>query len=138
MSRIFDPTIGALNTSLNLRLMNQNIISSNIANSDTPGYKAKRIDFEQTLRSNLGVGDDVRMATVEEGHQAPQEIDPVDPIVYEDSNDIYSLDENTVDRGQEMANLAENQILYNTSVELLRKKLGILKYAINEGGGGGH
>ncbi|MBU6376072.1 MAG: hypothetical protein KGQ59_08760, partial [Bdellovibrionales bacterium] len=37
----FDPTIGALNTVMNLRLMNQNVISSNIANADTPGYKAK-------------------------------------------------------------------------------------------------
>ena len=47
----FDPVIGALNTAMNLRLLNQNVISSNIANADTPGYKAKRVEFEQALRN---------------------------------------------------------------------------------------
>ena len=41
-----DRTIDALATALNFRQMRQEILSSNIANSETPGYKAKRIDFE--------------------------------------------------------------------------------------------
>ena len=49
----FDPTMGVLNTALNLRLANQNVISSNIANADTPGYKAKKIEFEGALREAL-------------------------------------------------------------------------------------
>ena len=57
----FDPTIGALNTSLNLRLLNQNVISSNIANADTPGYKAKTMEFEGALRDALGAGGDLPM-----------------------------------------------------------------------------
>ena len=47
----FDPIIGALNTSMNLRLMNQNVISSNVANADTPGYKAKTMEFESAPRN---------------------------------------------------------------------------------------
>ena len=46
-------TINALATALNLRQMRQDLISSNIANSETPGYKAKRIDFENALRELL-------------------------------------------------------------------------------------
>ena len=50
----FDPTLGALNTAMNLRLINQNVIASNIANADTPGYKAQRLEFEGALREALG------------------------------------------------------------------------------------
>ncbi len=39
----FDPLIGALNTTLNLRQLNQGVIAGNIANADTPGYKAQKL-----------------------------------------------------------------------------------------------
>lgn len=131
----FDPTIGALNTSLNLRLTNQNVISSNIANADTPGYKAKAVEFESAFREALGVGDELKMADTNAKHIVPRETDPVFPEIYEDPNGVESLDGNTVDRAAEMAKMAENQILYDASAEMLKKKLGMLKYAVSEGGG---
>lgn len=137
MSSGFDPIIGALNTSMNLRLMNQNVISSNIANADTPGYKAKAMEFEGALREALGVGDGLRPEATAPGHIAREPTDPVNPEIYDDPNGIESLDGNTVDRSAEMAKLAENQLLYDASVEMIKKKLGMLKYAIAEGGGGG-
>ncbi len=133
--KIFDSTIGALNTSLNLRQMNQNIIASNIANADTPGYKAKQLEFERAFRDALGVGNGLTMARTDEKHIAPFKTDPVNPEIYDEVGDVYSLDRNTVDRAEEMAKMAENQQMYNTSVELMRKKLGMLKYAVSEGGG---
>ena len=73
--KIFDSTIGALNTSLNLRMMRQNVISSNVANADTPGYKAKDINFEQAFRDALGVSDNLSMNTDRGGHIAPTDLD---------------------------------------------------------------
>jgi flagellar basal-body rod protein FlgB len=131
----FDPVIGALNTSLNLRLVNQNVISSNIANADTPGYKAKTMEFESALRDALGVGDRVPSAETNPNHIVHRTTDPVNPEIYDDPNGVESLDGNTVDRAVEMSKMAENQILYDASVEMLKKKLGMLKYAISEGGG---
>lgn len=131
----FDPTIGALNTSLNLRLANQNVISSNIANADTPGYKAKAMEFESALRDALGVGRKVSPEETNPRHIAPHATDPVHPEIYDDPNGVESLDGNTVDRAAEMAKLAENQLLYDASTEMLKRKLGMLKYAITEGGG---
>jgi flagellar basal body rod protein FlgB len=62
--------------------------------------------------------------------------DPVEPEIYEDpTTGVESLDGNTVDRADQMAKLAENQLLYDASVEMLKKKLGMLKYSISEGGG---
>src|SRR6267154_1274762 len=107
----FDPTIGALNTSLNLRLSNQNVISANIANADTPGYKAKAMEFESALREALGVGDNVHIAETHPGHVAHHLTDAVHPEIYDDPNGVESLDGNTVDRASEMAKMAENQLL---------------------------
>ena len=135
MSKVFDPTIGALNTSLNLRLMNQNVISSNIANADTPGYKAKRVEFERAFRDSLGVGEALPMSATDGHHIARSGTGPVNPGIYEDSNYVESLDRNTVNRSDEMAKMTENQLLYEASVELLRKKLGMLKYVAADGGG---
>jgi flagellar basal-body rod protein FlgB len=133
----FDPIIGALNTSLNLRLMNQNVISANIANADTPGYKAKKLEFEQAFRDALGLGKAIQLDVSHSEHVSPQLTDAVHPVIYEAPNDVESLDGNTVDRSSEMARQAENQILYDTSTEILKRKLGMLKYSIAEGGGGG-
>lgn len=131
----FDPVIGALNTSLNLRLANQNVISANIANADTPGYKAKVMDFESSLREALNAGDDLRPGETDPRHRAHNPTDPIEPEIYDDPNGVESLDGNTVDRASELARMAENQLLYDASTEMLKRKLGMLKYAIGEGGG---
>ena len=136
MGDVFDPTVGALNTALNLRLLNQNVISANIANADTPGYKAKRVDFEGELRRALGGADGIAPLAEEPGHLGPKSTDPVHPQVVEDNNGVQSLDGNSVDRNQEMALMSENQILYNANIEMLKKKLGMMKYAVTDGGGG--
>ncbi len=127
----FDPIIGALNTSLNLRLHNQGVISSNIANADTPGYKAKTMDFETALRDAIGADNGLKV----EGAKKRM-TDPTNPEIYDDPDGVEGLDGNTVDRAREMARMAENQLMYDASAEMLRRKLGMLKYAITEGGGG--
>ena len=131
----FDPIIGALNTSLNLRLTNQNVISSNIANADTPGYKAKTMEFEGALRDALNVGNGLQAAGSDPQHIVHRSTDSVAPEIYDDPNGVESLDGNTVDRASEMAKMAENQLLYDASAEMIKRKLGMLKYAISEGGG---
>ena len=131
----FDPIIGALNTSLNVRQVNQNVISSNIANADTPGYKAKTVEFETALREVLGTDHQLKPSETAEGHRVHRPTDPVEPEIYEDPNGVESLDGNTVDRSSEMVKMAQNQLLYDASAEMLKRKLGMLKYAISEGGG---
>ena len=136
---VFDPMIGALNTSLNLRLANQNVISSNIANADTPGYKSTVMEFESALRDALACMDEAGEAPMHAqrshpGHRGHQETDPIDPLVYEDPRGEPSLDGNTVDRAAEMSKLAENQLLYDAAIEMMKKKLAMLKYSISEGG----
>lgn len=131
----FDSTIGALNTSLNLRLENQNVISSNVANADTPGYHAKALEFEQAFRQVLGVDGDLPMEQGHPDHLVVKDTDPVYPNIIEIANGEDSLDGNTVNRSEELSKMAQNKVLYEAGAELLKRKLAMLKYAISEGGG---
>jgi len=102
------------------------VISGNIANIDTPGYKAKRIDFESVFQNALsnGLSDD-----------AVSLDDPAafTPRVYEEQGTSLRLDGNNVDIDQEMADLAKNSILYNTMTYAISRELMQLKVVITEG-----
>lgn len=135
MKGLFDPTIQALKQNLNLRLENQNVISGNIANADTPGYKAKAMSFEHAMRDAMDLDTNVKLEATSPEHFGSRGPEAVVADVYDDPNGVESLDGNTVDRAGEMAKMKENEILYNASIEALRKKIGMLEYGISEGGG---
>ena len=128
-----DNTIDALATALNFRQMRQEIISSNIANSETPGYKAKRIQFEEALARALDVDGQNSLKTTSEKHfkTGGGSIESASPEIYEDPNGEVSINGNTVDRDKEMALMAENKILYDAAIQLLNKKLSLKKYILN-------
>lgn len=132
--KIEDKTLKALAASLNFRTMRQEILTSNIANAETPGYKAKRVDFEAALQRALDVDGNLEMQTSEDKHfdVGNGGFDNLQPEIYDDPNGIVSEDGNTVDRDAELAKMAENKILYDASVKLLNKKLGLLKYTITQ------
>jgi flagellar basal-body rod protein FlgB len=129
---IDDKTIQALAASLKYRQLRQELIASNIANAETPGYKAKKIDFEDALARALDVDDELKMNTTDSKHfnVGGGGFNNLQPEVHEDANGIVSPDGNSVDRDQEMADMAENKIMYDASVSLLNKKLGLMKYAV--------
>ena len=129
---IDDRTLKALATSLNMRQMRQELIASNVANAETPGYKAKRIDFEAALARALDIDKQQSLLSNDEKHfnVGGGGFDNLEPTIYNDANGILSEDGNTVDRDAEMSKMAENKILYDASVQLLNKKLGLLKYVI--------
>lgn len=129
---IDDATLKAIAASLNMRQMRQEIISSNIANAETPGYKAKRVDFEEALANALDIEKERMMKTSDKKHHTVGGggLDTLQAKIYEDPNGVVSEDGNTVDRDQEMAMMAKNRLLYEAAVQLLNKKLGLLKYTI--------
>ena len=127
-----DKTIDALATALNFRQMRQEILSSNIANSETPGYKAKRIDFEAALARALNVEGTNNINTNNNRHfdVGGGGIEDIEPEIYEDPNGQISENGNTVDREKEMALMAENKLMYDAAVQLLNKKLALKKYIL--------
>lgn len=129
---IDDKTTRALSASLKYRQMRQELIASNIANAETPGYKAKKIDFEDALARALDTDEQQTLRTTDSRHfnVGGGGFNNLQPEIYEESNGIVSPDGNTVDRDQEMADMAENKIMYDASVQLLNKKLALMKYAV--------
>lgn len=98
------------------------VISNNIANVDTPGYKRKDVQFESYLMTAL-VGDNSLDNRVAQAH-----LDTLDASVYTDYNNLsYRLDGNNVDIDTESANLAENQIRYYTLVDSMSQEFNRLK-----------
>lgn len=128
-----DKTLQALTTALNFREMRQELISSNIANANTPGYKAKKIDFEQALARALDVDNQMQMNVSDEKHHTVGNggFNNLEPEIYDDPNGVVSENGNTVDVETEMARMNENKIMYDALVQLVNKKMGMLKYAIN-------
>jgi len=133
---LFDKTTDALGASLNFRLQRQNLIGGNIANAETPGYHAQKLDFEDSLERALELEGTSAMAATDKGHQpfVRGNIENVRADIYDNPDIPINNDKNTVDLEKEMAELAENSILYKTATELIRKKLGAMRYAASDGG----
>jgi flagellar basal-body rod protein FlgB len=122
--------------SLNQRLQRNNVITGNIANSETPGFRALGYDFEKQLSEFAGNSDDLPMKATNPKHMLgshAQADGSLNPDVFVRPSESVSHDGNTVDVDKEMANLAQNQILYRTAVELINRKVGTLRYAISGG-----
>jgi flagellar basal-body rod protein FlgB len=128
-----DKTLKALTTALNFREMRQELISSNVANANTPGYKAKKLDFESALARALDVDGQMRMNATDGRHHNVGNggFNNLEPEIYDDPNGVVSENGNTVDVEAEMARMAENKLMFDALVQLINKKMGIMKYAIN-------
>lgn len=133
MSNLFDKTTNALQTSLAMRQLRHSVTASNIANAETPGYHAKKVDFEAALGRALDIDGLRGMSTSSGDHIAVGGASAaVRPDVYENPEGAINNDGNTVDLEKEMSALSENAILYKTALQLINKKMAALKYAIGD------
>ena len=116
-----------------MRQMRNEVISSNIANAETPGYKAKRLDFEEALSRAIDIDRTQTLKTQDQRHfnVGGGGFNNLAPEYYDDTNPAVSEDDNTVNRDDEMVRMADNKLMYDASVQLLNKKLGMMKYIIN-------
>lgn len=128
-----DKTLKALAMAVKFREMRQELITSNIANQNTPEYKAKRLDFEKALGRAIDVDGNMGMNVTEPEHfdVGSGGFESLEPEIYEDPNGIVSPDGNTVDAEEEMTRMTENRIMYNALVDLMNKKMGLTKYILN-------
>jgi flagellar basal-body rod protein FlgB len=132
--RVDDKTLQALSASLKFREMRNEVVTSNIANAETPGYKAKRVDFEEALARAMDVDGQQNLNVTEREHYNVGNggFSNLQPEIYEDPNGVVAENGNTVDMETEMARMADNKLMYDATVQLINKKLGMLKYAINQ------
>jgi flagellar basal-body rod protein FlgB len=138
MDRLFSKHFTLLSKSLDFRFMRQNMLAANVANAETPGYKAKDLVFEQALGKAMHADEPGPLRVTNSRHLDGRMAEPlsvVKPGIIHSGNPVASLDGNSVDVEREMSKVAENQVAYNTLTQILAKKFRGLSVAIREGEG---
>lgn len=128
---LFGGTISKLENSLNYAAMKNNTISDNIANADTPGYKAKDVQFKNILDDTLTSSIQAKRTT--EKHIPFNSNQNSSYRVVSQSNTMYNHNGNNVDIDKEMTELAKNQIYYNGLIGRINGKFGSLQTVIRGG-----
>jgi len=144
-----EPVLGgridkAVVTAMNALASRQRVISNNLANIDTPGFKAADVQFEEQLQNAMSQ-DTTKSAPLQlrpVGHTPGQiavevngssALDSVEAKIVRPEDTELRLDGNNVDIDKEMIALAETTISYNSMVQIMAARVAMARYAVNEG-----
>ncbi|EHK71094.1 flagellar basal body rod protein FlgB [Pseudomonas psychrotolerans L19] len=129
MSISFDKALGLHEQALNFRSQRAEVLGNNIANADTPGYKARDLDFsavmaEQAAKGASGASSHYQLETTNSRHIAAEgfAMSMGDAALKYRIPTQPSVDQNTVDAQVEQANYAENAMNFQASFTLLNSK----------------
>jgi len=130
-----DETIQAMAQYMTRLSKRQQVVASNLANIDTPGYKTREISFHATMNELLeGSRTGVRTRSPESSGSAGQWVfAPVEPEVVEVRDLPERPDGNNVDLDRELLNLGRTSFGFSLMAQLLRVKFKTLASSINEG-----
>ena len=137
--KLFNFTHQLLERSMRVRAARHEVLSANIANADTPGFRPKDVDFKSLMQS--AVEEKAARASAggaEQGDEAGQKPLDIQSMVYEpefpdNRHGEDRLDGNAVSIDRQMALMSENSLAYEASLTLLSRALAGLRYAIGEG-----
>lgn len=124
----FDNALGVHPKALQLRAARAEILANNLANADTPNFKARDINFQAALAAQMPKEQSLNMERTHTGHLQGQ-VSVQDELLYRNPYQP-SVDGNTVDSQLEQSIFARNAMSYNASFEFLNGKLNGLKGAI--------
>ena len=129
--KLFDKTFDLLQKSLDVRTSRQKILSSNIANAETPDYVSKDLPFQKILEQSVENSSSIRLQKTHPMH-FPEPAAPSGGLVLDTEIESEPVGEE-VNIDQEMAKLAENNLMFQAGIQALMKKLEALKFTISEG-----
>lgn len=110
-----DSLFGIHGAALEVRARRLGLLSSNIANAGTPGYKARDIDFAAALQARLGGASEARAEAAATRYRVPV---------------MPSLDGNTVEMATEQTAFAENAVGYSATLEFIKDRVGEVSRAL--------
>ncbi|AYC32505.1 flagellar basal body rod protein FlgB [Pseudomonas cavernae] len=124
MSISFDKALGIHEKALGFRAQRAEVLANNIANADTPNYKARDLDFasvlaEQSEKAQRGT---FQMNRTDSRHIVAQGLGMADAALQYRTPMQASIDQNTVDPQLEQSNYAENSVQFQASFTLLNSK----------------
>ncbi|MCK1794250.1 flagellar basal body rod protein FlgB [Pseudomonas violetae] len=124
MSISFDKALGIHEQALNFRAQRAEVLANNIANADTPNYKARDLDFSKVLseQSEKTKGGGFAMNMTNSRHIEAQGLGNGDESLLYRTPMQPSIDQNTVDAQLEQSNYAQNSVNFQASFTLLNSK----------------
>jgi len=120
-----DSNFRIMQKSLDALWLRQKVISNNIANIDTPGYKSKRVEFENILNNQL--------TSLNNDQGTNDQLQSIEPQIIEDNKYIMREDGNNVDIDAQNIELVRTQIQYEYMTRMISSAISREKYAITEG-----
>jgi len=118
---------------LDFHLSRHNVLASNLANAETPGFRPLEL-IREIDKSGLGT---VALNVSNEGHYATSSLPEGESYVArEDQTAAPSANGNAVSLEHEMSKLAANDIRFEGAVKIVAQQLAMLRYAANDGSGG--
>lgn len=136
MSDIYGANAALIGKVMDLRLERQNLVMSNLANINIPGYKARSMDFESELQSAIGSQEMRANLTRTSARHVPGQFDVngyQENVVKEfKPRTIYGAD--AVDMDKEMSTMAKNSLMYNALTTVMQKNFEGITKVIAEGG----
>jgi flagellar basal-body rod protein FlgB len=128
--------VSSLQKGLSASWTRNSVISNNIANVDTPGFKSSSVEFEDLYQQSLeDQADGFKLKKTQSDHMdiGNPDTENVEPVIVQNSDTTNRMDGNNVDIDQQMANLAKNIIYYNALTRKVSGEFTQLGYAIREG-----
>ncbi len=128
--KLFSNTIHSLEKALDYSALRQKVISNNIANVDTPNYKAQDVSFKNLLSNEMN-----SQLTANRTNEKHFEFtNSKNGLLITTKHDTaYNHNGNNVDIDKEMASLAENQIYYNAITQRISGKFNTLQSVVKGG-----
>lgn len=134
MKNMFTSQVGLVGKVMDMQLQRQNVITSNLANVETPNYKPRELEFEKELQSALGLDMRGRMTVSSNGHM---------PAAFDAQNfgpewdkqfkprQIHGEDRVSLDK--EMARHAKTQLHYTALTQVMTKTFEGINNVIQDG-----
>jgi len=135
MKGLFDRQFGVVEKVLDLRLERQNVVMANIANVNTPKYKARKLEFESDLQKAMHMDQRGKMTRTQENHlPATFDVNGFNGKNLADWKPRTVHGEDVVDLDKEMTAMAKNSMMYNALTDIIAKNFSGLQTVIQEGG----
>lgn len=127
-----DQHLSVLSQAMNMRTQRHQVLASNIANADTPGYKARDFSFESAMQNAMagGAKSGVALARTDSGHIGAGSGSAHAAIQYRKETQS-AVDGNTVDMDVERTQIAENALQYQILTQLISEKFKGVRSALS-------
>lgn len=134
MKGLFAPQIDLTSKVMNLRLERQNVVMGNLSNIDTPGYKARRLEFETQLQDALALDKRGKVTRTSKNHMPSTfSLDGFDGEQSKafEPREVYG--EDRVDLDKEMVVMNKNAMMYNALAQVIKKNFEGMQKIIQDG-----